>query len=269
MRDDERTVSERGISEFGVGEPGADASARNQFSGKAQAAAQARTVFGGIHLHTPSRRGPRPWWLVLSVVAGVASLNVVVDVVVSAHFAKEPENHPIVAEPVSVVAHYTVPDRLNRATGQLRREIPESVGVHTFLGYQCGGEIRWRAALSETEVPRGRMSAAATATRFGDKIMKNLLRRDEHVNYGPPKRVSRLSYDGAATYPGVEIDGVFPVADDGCGGGRGVLGVLVLDHGDRYLVCVVSATLGGDPVCVSAPAEEDVRVLLDSVRPVS
>jgi hypothetical protein len=147
-------------------------------------------------------------------------------------------------------------------------QIPELVSVYAFQVYSCNGRVYQRAVITGLQVPKPSVDMAKLGRMYSNKLVHIIWAPEDDVRYGKPSKIVRSSYDGDVTYFGIEVDGDFEQADHGdCDIGRGTVKTLVIDHGDSYLILVVSATLGSDPDSAGAPTEIDIQRLLDSVVP--
>ncbi|MEU4807291.1 hypothetical protein [Actinosynnema sp. NPDC023587] len=243
----------------------------NELSGTAHAAAQARTVHGGVHFH--QERGPsRIAWSVHSLL--VAALLVALTMgnlppgTPDAGHQDRDHRGADTARLEPAPSERPPSARVVRASDHYRVELPEPVEVFPLPDYRCGGTFYSRVILGFADVPATETTLVGTARAFLDKWLHLSWGEEAVTDYAPPTETARTTADGEHRYYGIHLraDVTAPAAGP-CASSTGVVHALVLDAGDTHRVLILVAGLDGDPHHADVPTTEALETLLADIRP--
>lgn len=264
----------------------ADAAAsRNVLSGTAKTAAQVQTVYGGVHMYeTPSSRektrhhrrlanGTRIT-TVLAVVAIVLSIIALllewrhvalsVAATVPAPTSHTPSRQ--VSEYSPKIGDISIPPHRENDRQDYLLKLPEIASVHAFQAYTCNGKTYHQMLIGTLWTPKRGSAPASVARAYGDNFAAAAWNSNAFSHYLPPQHTSRSAYGGNVVYPGVAVFGSMPLGPDArCGTDVVMIGVLILDTGEGY--CVFAVLIGTSTHLPGGEhqAEQDVRLILDSI----
>lgn len=237
----------------------------NELSGHAHAAAQARTINGGVHFH---RARGRPHL----VTHGVAVVSVLISLWIwfggRGVPAPAPPAPTEAARPAGDATPWLpIPRHLDRATYRYRLAAPEPVEVLALQAYRCGDRLHSRIGLAQLEVAPW-APPADVARELVDTWARLFWGPDGAAHSHRVTDTRRLAADGGRRYLGAHVRAEVSAPSAGpCLGSTGVVHAVVLDTGGDYNVLVVVARLDGDPRHAQVPTARDVDELVAAARP--
>jgi hypothetical protein len=266
----------------------------NDLSGEAQTAAQVRTVYGGLHMYTPTptdqaragRTRRRLFWQINGCIALIVVTGITAVMISAKRSAEDsrpngwppPANDSPMAskeapgkpresqEKAEPVFSADVPPLLDAASEQYYTYMPRLVQMMTIQVYRCGNSVYNRMAIVSVELPKLGPPMDILAHEYAKKLA-SVKWPSMFPHHRSIIETGRSSMAGHRYY-GLQLELKVKTATvDPCGAKSGVVKALILDCDDSYVLFVVAADLDGNPQLAVIPTEQDVDFLMASARP--